>query len=239
MRVRPRVRRSDDALRLPGFLHDANLHVYDDHDWLVAFAYRCHGETKSTLRDTERGAVLAVGILQRILPSRKVNRSHPWTSTRLPSARVPVNVHSDTPLFPSTKWRALPQWASGKVTQTSEAGPHCLPARVPGAAAVRACRGLEDAVIAHERHESIDIVAIPGIGESLQDLGGDRSDDVRHDFTSFDFAHVAFDATEPVQPVLDIDLAAMRSGRTRAIKSVSQYSSYRAILPSRKWITKT
>jgi hypothetical protein len=37
---------------------------------------------------------------------------------------------------------------------------------------------------------------------------------------------------------LGIALAAIRSGSTRAIRSVSQYSSYRAILPSRKWITK-
>ena len=39
------------------------------------------------------------------------------------------------------------------------------------------------------------------------------------------------------QAGLGIDLAAMRSGRTRAIRSVSQYSSYRAIFPSLKWIT--
>ena len=38
---------------------------------------------------------------------------------------------------------------------------------------------------------------------------------------------------------LGIDLAEIRSGRTRAIRSVSQYSSYRAILPSLKLITKT
>src|SRR5687767_7888482 len=38
-----------------------------------------------------------------IWPSRKVNTSHPCTSTRVPSPRVPVNVHSDTPRSPHTK----------------------------------------------------------------------------------------------------------------------------------------
>ena len=38
-----------------------------------------------------------------ILPSRKVKRSQPFTSTRLPSFCLPVNVHSDTPRLPATK----------------------------------------------------------------------------------------------------------------------------------------
>ena len=38
-----------------------------------------------------------------ILPSLKVNTSHPVTSTRFPSFIVPVNVHSDNPRSPLTK----------------------------------------------------------------------------------------------------------------------------------------
>ena len=47
-----------------------------------------------------------------ILPSRKVKRSQPVTSTRLPSFCVPVNVHSETPRFPATKCLAPAQCAS-------------------------------------------------------------------------------------------------------------------------------
>lgn len=35
--------------------------------------------------------------LTRILPSRNVNTSHPFTSTLWPSLSMPVNIHSDTP----------------------------------------------------------------------------------------------------------------------------------------------
>jgi hypothetical protein len=65
----------------------------------------------------------------------------------------------------------------------SEGGPHCLMARVPGAADIRARRGFKDTVIAHERHEGIDIVAVPRIGKGLQDLGGDLCNQVRHNLT--------------------------------------------------------
>lgn len=51
------------------------------------------------------GRFLRYEFLIAILPSRKVNTSHPFTSTRLPSTRVPVNVHSDTPRSPQTKCR--------------------------------------------------------------------------------------------------------------------------------------
>jgi thymidylate synthase ThyX len=49
------------------------------------------------------GRFLRYEFLTAIFPSRKVNTSHPLTSTREPSARVPVNVHSDTPRSPQTK----------------------------------------------------------------------------------------------------------------------------------------
>ena len=42
------------------------------------------------------GRFLRYEFLMAILPSRKVKRSQPVTSTRLPSFCVPVNVHSDT-----------------------------------------------------------------------------------------------------------------------------------------------
>src|SRR5690606_23946447 len=57
--------------------------------------------------------------LMAIFPFRNVKMSQPFTSTRLPSLRVHVNVHSETPRSPCTKWRAFPQWASGKVANTS------------------------------------------------------------------------------------------------------------------------
>ena len=49
------------------------------------------------------GRFLRYEFFKAILPSRKMNRSQPFTSTRVPSARVPVNIHSDTPLSPRTK----------------------------------------------------------------------------------------------------------------------------------------
>jgi len=49
------------------------------------------------------GRFLRYEFLTAIFPSRKVKTSHPLTSTREPSARVPVNVHSDTPRLPQTK----------------------------------------------------------------------------------------------------------------------------------------
>src|SRR6187399_2783692 len=47
------------------------------------------------------GRFLRYEFLTAILPSRKVKRSQPVTSTRLPSRWVPVNVHSDTPRWPA------------------------------------------------------------------------------------------------------------------------------------------
>jgi hypothetical protein len=49
------------------------------------------------------GRFLRYEFFKQILSPRKVNRSQPWTSTRAPSARVPVNVHSDTPRSPWTR----------------------------------------------------------------------------------------------------------------------------------------
>ena len=38
------------------------------------------------------------------LPSRKVHRSQPRTSSRWPSVVVPRSVHSEAPRSPATKW---------------------------------------------------------------------------------------------------------------------------------------
>ena len=43
---------------------------------------------------------------------------------------------------------------------------------VPGSADVSAGRGLKDTVLRHERHERIDIVAIPCVGKGLQNVRG-------------------------------------------------------------------
>ena len=70
--------------------------------------------------------------LTAILPLWNVNTSQPATSTRVPFRRVPVNVHSDRPRSPATKWRALPQCASGYCSNTAAnaartaACPSCL-----------------------------------------------------------------------------------------------------------------
>ena len=49
-----------------------------------------------------------------ILPSRNVNRSQPFTSTRLPSSRVPVNVHSETAALPVNEVTGVPSVCVGK-----------------------------------------------------------------------------------------------------------------------------
>src|SRR6185369_5576727 len=61
-----------------------------------------------------------------------------------------------------------------------EASSHGLTACVPRAADVWARRGFENTVFGHERHEGIDVVAIPRIGKSLQELRGDLSNQIRH-----------------------------------------------------------
>lgn len=48
-----------------------------------------------------------------ILPPSKVNRSHPVTSTLVPSDLVPVNLHSEKPLFPRMKCLILPNERQG------------------------------------------------------------------------------------------------------------------------------
>src|SRR5690606_30111851 len=59
------------------------------------------------------GRFLRYEFFNAIFPPRKVNTSQPLTSTRAPSARVPVNVHSDTPRSPQTRWRGERHCASG------------------------------------------------------------------------------------------------------------------------------
>src|SRR5919201_4719309 len=53
-----------------------------------------------------------------ILPLANVKTSQPLTSSFLPSAVVPVNIHSDRPRSPATKWRAFPKCASGNILNT-------------------------------------------------------------------------------------------------------------------------
>lgn len=62
---------------------------------------------------------------------------------------------------------------------------------------------------------------------------------LRHRPASHDgWSRLGVTAVRTAHARFGIDLAATRSGRTRAMSSVSQYSSYREILPSLKWITK-
>lgn len=58
------------------------------------------------------GRFLRYEFLMAILPSRKVKRSQPVTSTCLPSFCVPVNVHSETPRLPAMKCLGFAHCAS-------------------------------------------------------------------------------------------------------------------------------
>ena len=62
---------------------------------------------------------------------------------------------------------------------SGETSSHRLSADITSAGHVRTRRRFEDAVISHEGHERIDIVAIPGIGEILQDSNGDLLNHIR------------------------------------------------------------
>jgi len=64
-----------------------------------------------------------------------------------------------------------------------EASSHRLTACVPGAADIWSCRSCEDTILRHERHEGIDIVAIPCIGKGLQKLRGDLRNHIGHDLS--------------------------------------------------------
>src|SRR5262249_56194193 len=59
---------------------------------------------------------------------------------------------------------------------SSERRAHALAADVARAARVRARGALEDAVVRHERHQAIEVVAVPaGLEERVQVFGGHRS----------------------------------------------------------------
>ena len=62
-----------------------------------------------------------------------------------------------------------------------EASSYGFAAYVSGSADVSAGRGLEDTVLCHERHESINIVAIPRVGEGLQYFRGYFRNHCLHD----------------------------------------------------------
>jgi hypothetical protein len=84
--------------------------------------------------------------LSAILPFLNVSKSQPVTSTRVPSSRVPVNVHSDTPRSPLTKCRALPQFSVDVLTSGR----------------------FKHTVVGHHRHECIDIMTVPGLSKGLK-----------------------------------------------------------------------
>ena len=122
----------------------------------------------SALGGTERRAVLAVGVLQRDLAVSKgeqITTMNFYESAVRPSSRERPLGHSPVPMDKMA--RVAPVGIGEGCPDFSEAISHCLTARVPGAEDLRACRGFEDTVGAHERHECIDIVAIPRIGKGL------------------------------------------------------------------------
>lgn len=150
----------------------------------------------SALRATGRRTVLAVGVLQRDLAVSKGEQITTMdfnASAVCPRPRERPLGNSPVPMDKMA--RVAPVGIGEGRPDFSEGGPHCLMARVPGAAGIRACRGFKDAVIAHERHEGIDIVTVPRIGKGLQDLGGDLCNRVRHDLTPFG-VHTVNDAPD-------------------------------------------
>ena len=68
--------------------------------------------------------------LRWILPSLKVNRSTPLASMRLPSAAVPVKVHSETPKSPLHEVPAVAPLRIGHRSPTPRRRP-CAPPRGP------------------------------------------------------------------------------------------------------------
>jgi hypothetical protein len=61
-----------------------------------------------------------------------------------------------------------------------ETSSHSLAADISGAGNVGTRRSFENAIFSHEIHESVDIMAVPRIGEALQELNGDLLTYIRH-----------------------------------------------------------
>src|SRR3990167_4221391 len=147
---------------------------------------RSGAQADSALWATKRRTVLAVGVFQRYLAVSKGEQITTMDfdasavrprSREYPLGNSSISLDEMAGVAPVSIGKGRPDF--------SESGPHCLTARVPGAADVWTCRGFKNTVIAHERHEGIDIVAIPRIGKGLQGLAGDRCNYVRHDLTPF------------------------------------------------------
>lgn len=147
---------------------------------------RSGARADSALWATKRRTILAVGVFQRNLAVSKGEQITTMNfdasavrprSREYPLGNSSVSMDKMAGVAPVSIGKGRPDF--------SEGGPHCLTARVPGAADVWACGGFKNTVITHERHEGIDIVAIPRIGKGLQDLGGDLCIHVRHDLTPF------------------------------------------------------
>jgi hypothetical protein len=67
----------------------------------------------------------------------------------------------------------LSQAASGSLPGQLEAGAHGITADEALAQQVGTGHGVEFAVVRHGGHQGLDIVAVPGIAERLQEVGGD------------------------------------------------------------------
>ncbi len=122
----------------------------------------------SSLGNTERWAVLAVRVLQRDLAVSKgeqITTMNFHESAVRPSSRERPLGHSPVPMDKMA--RIAPVGIGEGCPYFSETSSHRLTAHIPGAEDLRACRGFEDTVSAHERHEGIGIVAIPRIGKGL------------------------------------------------------------------------
>ena len=69
--------------------------------------------------------------------------------------------------------RIAPVRISERCPDVGKRGSHRLAAHISRTRNVGTCRGFEHTILAHERHEGVDVVPIPGIGEVLQDLNSD------------------------------------------------------------------
>src|SRR5688500_1636747 len=146
---------------------------------LVAFGRGC------AIRYSLTHAVLAVGILQGDLAVAKREKVATMNFDAGPiRARSRERPLRNTSLCLNKVARVTPMGIRESSPHLGKTSSHRLASGIAGTTDVRPGRGLEHAVLAHERHERIDVVAIPCIGERLQDFNGDLAHHSSHDLPS-------------------------------------------------------
>lgn len=130
--------------------------------------------TDGSLIDLRSETILAIGVLERNLAASKRKQIAAMNfysrAVRTRSGKGPFR-DASRPTDEMT-WIAPMRIGKGR-PDFGETDSHGLAADIAGAGDVGTCRGFENAIFSHEGHESVDIVAVPRIGEVLQDLDGD------------------------------------------------------------------